>query len=405
MDRLGPPAVVTISDLRRLARRRLPRVVFDYIDGGAEQEVTLRENCRVFEDVTFRPRQAVATPRCDLSTSVLGTPVSLPFLLAPIGSSRMFYPRAEEAAAREAGAAGTIYILSTLSGCRLEDVKQATARPAWYQLYLVGGRDAARAGIARAKAAGYSALVVTIDTPVAGMRERDVRNGARELVAGGTAMLPHLWQLAAHPRWLLDFLRDGGLMEFPNVIQAPHDSERDGRPLPYLEVGAALEQTTVTWDDLDWIRDAWGGPLLVKGVLTGEDAERAVRAGVAGIIVSNHGARQLDGVSATLRALPEVVRAVGGRTEVLVDGGIRRGSDIVKALCLGARAVLIGRAYAYGLGAAGGAGVTRAIEILRSDLIRTLKLLGCASVRELNRSFVDVPRSWDREHDLSDVLT
>ena len=394
MARVTPPAVVNISDLRRLAERRLPRVVFDYIDGGAEGEVTLRENVRAFERVTFRPRQAVATPQCDLRTSVLGTPVGLPVLLAPVGSSRMFYPRAEEVAAREAGAAGTIYILSTLAGCRMEDVRGATRGPAWYQLYLVGGRDAARAGIARARAAGYSALVVTIDTPVAGLRERDMRNGSRELVAGGAAMLPHLWQLLARPGWLIDFIRDGGLMSFPNVIQPSRDGSTGGAPLPYLEVAAALEQTTVTWDDLAWIRDAWGGPLLVKGVLTGEDAERAVREGVAGIIVSNHGARQLDGVSATLRALPEVVRAVQGRAEVLVDGGIRRGSDIVKALCLGARAVLIGRAYAYGLGAAGGAGVARSIDILRGDLVRTLKLLGCASVRDLDGSFVDAPSEW-----------
>ncbi|MBI4886552.1 MAG: alpha-hydroxy-acid oxidizing protein [Acidobacteria bacterium] len=386
MPNVAPPRVLTVGDLRRLAQRRLPRVVFDYIDGGADAEVTLRENGRAFEEVTFRPRQAVAVPQCDLGTTVLGTPLRLPFLLAPVGSSRMFYPRAEELAAREAGAAGAIYVLSTLSGCRLEDVKAATAGPAWYQLYLVGGHDAARAGIARAKAAGFSALVVTLDTPVAGMRERDIRNGTRELVAGGASMLPFLPQLLARPRWLLDFLRDGGLMHFPNVVPP-------GRgPLAYLDVTAALEQTTVTWKDLAWIREAWGGPVLVKGVLTGDDARRAVDEGMAGIIVSNHGARQLDGVSATLRALPEVLEAVQGRAEVLVDGGIRRGGDVVKALCLGARAVLVGRAYAYGLGAAGGPGVARAIEILRADMIRTLKLLGCSSVRELDRSYIDVPR-------------
>jgi L-lactate dehydrogenase (cytochrome) len=391
MPSIASPHVVTIGDLRRLAERRLPRVVFDYIDGGAEGEVTLRGNCDAFEAVTFRPRQCVAVPQPDLATRVLGTSLSLPFLLAPVGSSRMFYPRGEEVAAREAGAAGTGYVLSTLSGCRLEDVRAATRGPAWYQLYLVGGHDAARAGIARARAAGFSALVVTIDTPVAGLRERDIRNGTRELLLGGVSQLPFLGQFLARPGWLIDFWRDGGLMAFPNVISPGLG------PLPYLDVTAALEQTTVTWNDFRWIREAWGGPILVKGVLTAEDARRAIDEGVAGIIVSNHGARQLDGVSPTLRALPEVIAAARGRVEVLLDGGIRRGSDIVKALCLGARAVLVGRAYAYGLGAAGGPGVARAIEILRADVIRTLRLLGCPSAAALDRSYIEVPPDWTHD--------
>ena len=387
---VAAPRVLNIADLRRLAQKRLPRVVFDYIDGGADGEVTLGDNCRVFDQVTFRPRQAVAVPSCDLGTTVLGTRINLPFILAPVGSSRMFWPRGEEAVAREAGTAGTIYCLSTLSGCPLEDVRRATSGPAWYQLYLVGGHDAARAGIARAKAAGFSALVVTLDTPVAGMRERDLRNGTRQLLTGGPAALPHLGQILSRPSWLLDFLRDGGLMNFPNVISP------DGRPLPYLDVTAALEQTTVTWKDLAWIKRAWGhGPVLVKGVLTADDARRAVDEGIAGVIVSNHGARQLDCVSPTLRALGEVVDAVGDRVDVLMDGGVRRGADVAKAICLGAKAVLVGRAYAYGLGAAGGAGVARAIEILRADLVRTLKLLGCPSIGELDCSYVDVPSEWE----------
>ena len=388
MPNVGAPHVLNIGDLRRLAERRLPRVVFDYIDGGAEGEVTLRENCRAFESITFRPRQAVAVPSCDLGTTVLGTPVQLPFLLAPVGSTRLFYPRGEEVAAREAGAAGALYVLSTLSGCRLEDVRAATHGPAWYQLYLVGGHEAARAGLARARAAGFSALVVTVDTPVAGLRERDIRNGTRQLLVGGAAMLPYVGQMIARPSWLVDFWRDGGLMNFPNVVPPGQG------PFPYLDVQAALEQTTVTWQDFTWIRDAWGGPILIKGILTREDTRRAIEEGIDGIIVSNHGARQLDGVSATLRALPEVLDEARGRAEVLVDGGIRRGSDVVKALCLGARAVLVGRAYAYGLGAAGGPGVARAIDILRADIVRTLKLLGCASVRDLDRSYIDVPADW-----------
>jgi L-lactate dehydrogenase (cytochrome) len=381
---------INIEDLRRAARRRLPRAVFDYIDGGAEREFTLRENCRAFEMVSFRPRSAVATSTCRLQTTVTGTPLSLPLLLAPVGSSRMFYPRGEAAAAEAAGAAGTAYILSTLSGCRLEEVRAASRGPVWYQLYLVGGRDVAIASIERARAAGFSALVVTIDTPVAGLRERDLRNGVKQIVSHKIwTMLPFVPQFLARPRWLASFLADGGLMAFPNVVLPGQG------PMSYADVGAALEQSMVAWDDLRWIREAWRGPIVVKGVLTGEDASRAVDEGADAIVVSNHGGRQLDGVAATLRALPRVVAAVHGQIEVLMDGGIRSGSDIVKALCLGARAVLVGRAYAYGLGAAGGAGVARAVEILRTDLVRTLKLLGCGSVLELGRSYVEIPAWWE----------
>ncbi len=376
---------VNIADLRLAAKKRLPRVVFDYIDGGADAEITLRENSRAFEDVALRPRSAVATSHCDLSTTVLGTRLDLPFLLAPIGSSRMFYPSGEEVAARAAGDNGTAYILSTLSGCHVRDVKGATRGPVWFQLYLVGGRDVAMGGIERAKSAGCSALVVTIDTPVAGMRERDLRNGMKPLLSGKPfAMLPHLGQFLVKPRWLAAYLRDGGLMNFPNIILP------DG-PMPYADVGAALEQSMTCWDDLRWIRDAWGGPIVVKGVHTADDARRAIDGGASAVVVSNHGGRQLDGVAATIQVLPEVVAAVDGRVEVLLDGGIRRGGDVVKALCLGARAVLIGRAYAYGLGAAGGAGVACAIDILRTDIVRTLKLLGVASTDALDGSFVNVP--------------
>jgi isopentenyl diphosphate isomerase/L-lactate dehydrogenase-like FMN-dependent dehydrogenase len=378
---------VNIADLRLMAQRRLPRMVFDYIDGGAEREWTLRENMRAFEDVMFRPRSAVATPKCDLKTTVLDLPIDLPLILAPVGSSRMFYPRGEEEAAFAAGEAGTIYTLSTLSGCLMEDVRAATSGSAWYQLYLVGGRDVALKSIARAKACGYKALVVTIDTPVAGMRERDARNGVKQLLARDISTVPYLGQMIARPGWLRTFFGDGGLMNFPNIVLA------DG-PMGYADVGAALEASMTSWDDFKWIRDAWGGPIVAKGVHTADDARRAVDQGAAAIVVSNHGARQLDGVAPTIRVLPEVVKAVSGQTEILLDGGIRRGSDIVKALCMGARAVLIGRAYAYGLGAGGQAGVTRAIDILRTDVIRTMKLLGCNAIKDLDGSFVDVPPAW-----------
>jgi isopentenyl diphosphate isomerase/L-lactate dehydrogenase-like FMN-dependent dehydrogenase len=385
-----PPRVLNIEDLRRAAKRRLPRVVFDYIDGGAEDEWTLRANCRAFEAVTFRPRCAVAVPSCDLRTVVLGTSIPMPLILAPVGSSRLIHPRGEEAAARAASAAGIPYALSTFSGCRLEEVAAATTAPLWYQLYLAGGRDCALPALERAKAAGFSALVVTIDTAVAGMRERDFRNGVKELLSGKVgSMLPFVSQLLVKPRWLAGFFVDGGLMKFPNVV-VPGKG-----PMLYADVTAALEQSVVTWEDLKWIRAAWNGPVVIKGVHTREDARRAVDEGADALVVSNHGGRQLDRVAPSLEILPEIVASVGDRIEVLLDGGIRRGSDIVKALCLGARAVMVGRAYAYGLGAAGNAGVARAIEILRADLIRTLKLLGCASTAELDRSYVDVPADWE----------
>src|SRR5687767_4750884 len=276
---------VNIEDLRRAARRRLPRAVFDYIDGGAEAEFTLRENRRAFETVTLRPRCAVATATCNLQTTVVGTKLALPFVLAPIGSSRLFYPRAEEVAAQAAGEAGIAYTLSTFSGCLLEDVQRASSGPVWYQLYLAGGRECATASIERARKAGYTALVVTIDTAVAGMRERDVRNGIAELVTRDPLrMAPYVWQFLARPRWLAAFFRDGGLMTFPNVVLP-------SGPMLYADVGKSLEQSMVTWQDLRWIRDLWDGPIVVKGIHTADDARRAAAEGADAVVVSNHGGR------------------------------------------------------------------------------------------------------------------
>lgn len=389
---LRSPKVVNIEDLRRLARRRLPRAVFDYVDGGAEDERTLADNVQAFRDVTFRPRNAVAIRNCDLKTRVLGQEISFPAMLAPVGYLRLMHPGGEVAAARAASDAGTGFILSTISGHKMENVKAATKAPAWYQLYLVGGREAAVAGIERAQNAGFSALVITVDTPVAGMRERDPRNGMRELVGASVfAKLPYVPNILAHPRWLISYLMDGGSPKLENVVTPGKG------PMALLDVTSALAAAAVEWADLKWIREVWKGPTVIKGILTADDARRAADEGAAAVVVSNHGGRQLDGVSASLRALPEVVAAVKDRVEVLMDGGIRRGSDIVKALCLGARAVLCGRAFAYGLGAAGEAGVARALEILKDDVARTLYLLGCPSVRELNESYVDTRLLQPRE--------
>jgi isopentenyl diphosphate isomerase/L-lactate dehydrogenase-like FMN-dependent dehydrogenase len=384
---------VNICDLRAMARQRLPKAVFDYIDGGAEGEVTLRENRRAFEDVTFRPRHGIRVPDPDLRTRVLSHDLALPVILAPVGYLRMMHPAGEPAAARAAGEAGTLFILSTAAGHPLEAVRAATAGPVWYQLYLTGGREAAAAAIERARNAGFAALVITIDTYVAGMRERDVHNGTPQLLGNDPlAKLPFVPDLIAHPGWLLAFLLDGGLHKLPNIV-VPGEG-----PMPLRDISTAFVRRSFTWEDLPWIREIWPGPIVFKGVLTGDDARRCVDHGAAAVVVSNHGGRQLDSSPATLRVLPEVVSAVGGRAEILMDGGIRRGADVIKAICLGARAVLIGRAYAHGLGAAGEAGVRRAIEILRDDLVRTLKLLGCASIAALDRSHINAP-AWAREHE------
>jgi L-lactate dehydrogenase (cytochrome) len=399
MSRSAPavasPRVVNIEDLRLLARRRVPKIVFDYIEGGADGEFTLRENRAVFDAVTFRPRQAIAVQQVDLLTRVLGLDLSLPVLLAPVGYCRIMHPDGEIAAARAAGNAGTAYILSTVSGHRLEDVKAASSGPVWFQLYLTGGRVAAEDAMRRAQEVGYNVLVITVDSTVIGLREREIRDGMNQLLRGNLwSQVPFTPQFFARPRWFIRFLLDGGLPNMPNIVVPGKGPLRVGQAHSSMTRGAFF------WKDMSWIRDLWKGPLVIKGVLSAEDARRALDYGAAAVVVSNHGGRQLDGVPASLRVLPEIVAAVNGRAEVLMDSGIRRGSDVVKAICLGAKAVLCGRAYAYGLAAAGEAGVARALEILRSDLERTLKLLGCASIRELNRSYLNVPPEWDVQYKL-----
>jgi len=380
---LASPRVVNIKDLRRLARRRLPDAVFDYLDGAADDEVTLRDSERAFREVIFKPRFAVATPSCDLSVTVLGHRLDVPFMLGPIGYSRLMHPRGELAASAAAGRHGTAYILSTLSGHRLEDVKAQSPGPTFFQLYLAGGRGAAEDGIARAKAAGYKALFVTIDTPVGGNREKDARNGMKALMGTNPfAKIPYLPNILAHPRWLAGFIADGMIRPFPNVV-IPGSG-----PLAAIDVASALESAQVSWTDLKWIREVWDGPIVIKGVMTADDAKRSVDAGAAGIVVSTHAGRQLDGVAGSLRVLPGILEAVGTQTDVIFDGGIRRGSDVVKAIGLGAKAVLLGRGYAYGMAAAGDAGIERAIEIFQADIIRTLKLLGCSSISQVDSSYV-----------------
>ena len=375
----------SIEDLRELARRRVPRLVFSYIDGGADAEWTLRENRRAFDTVRFRPRHAVAVPACDLQTRVLGMDLSMPVLLAPVGYLRVMHHDGEIAAARAAGRAGIGTILSTVSGHRLEDVKAASGGAVWYQLYLTGGRAAAESAMQRAMDAGYTVLVITIDSSVIGYRERELRDGMEQMLRGSAwSKVPFIPQVLARPGWLTRFLLDGGLPDMPNIVTP------ETGVLRVRDAHTAMKREAFTWQDMQWIRALWKGPIVIKGVLTVDDAKKSLDHGAAAIVVSNHGGRQLDGVPASLQVLPEIVAAVSGQAEIMMDSGIRRGSDIVKAICLGAQAVLCGRAYVYGLAAAGEAGVARALAILRADLERTLKLLGCHSVGGLDRSYVDV---------------
>jgi isopentenyl diphosphate isomerase/L-lactate dehydrogenase-like FMN-dependent dehydrogenase len=374
--------VTNVDDLRLAAKSRLPRGVFDYLDGGAEAEVTMRENIAAFGEWIFRPRNGSKVTKVESRRKVCGTDLAVPMILAPIGYSRLLHPRGEIAAAKGATAAGITYALPTIAGHAIEAVRAEAKGPLWYQLYTIGGRPAVEPALERARKAGYETLLVTIDTPVAGMRERDVRNGnARLLGKSLTAKIPFLPEIIAHPAWLWGFLRDGGVPALPNIVI-------DGKPLELIDVSVALSDAILTWDDLKWVRSAWPGPIVMKGVLTAEDAKRCVDVGAQGLVVSNHGGRQLDSVAATLRVLPEIVAAVGTQIEVLFDGGVRRGADVVKALALGARAVLLGRGYAYGMAAFGDAGVKRALEIFFADFDRTMKLLGCASVDALDMSYL-----------------
>ena len=371
-----PPA--TVEDVRRIARRRLPRLAFDFIDGGADGEVTLRANAEAFERRTLRPRQLVGVQTRDLHTTVLGVPVQMPVLIAPTGMSLLAGAGGDIAGARAASRAGIVFSLSTMSSNSIEEVAQAASGPLWFQLYLWRQRDVAERLIDRAQAAGYRALVVTVDVPLVGNRVRDLHNGFKmpPRIEPRTAL-----DMLRHPRWLV---HAPSAITFRNLVDSTADTATG--PMAHAKlVNDLLSNPGATWDDLLWLRERWRGPLAIKGILTADDAERAALAGVDGIIVSNHGGRQLDGTAATLDALEEVVDAVGGRIEVLVDGGVRRGTDVVKALALGARACLIGRPWLFGLAANGEQGVFTVLEILRAEIDRTLALLGRPSI-EIGRA-------------------
>lgn len=363
---------------RNRAKAALPRVLFDFLEGGADDEVTLRANRAAFEDVTFRPRVAADVNVIDLATTVLGAGLSMPVVLAPVGGIRLFYPDGDRAVMRAAGAAGTASIMSTAAATALEDVMAAATGPAWFQLYFHGGREQTEQLVARAQSSGASALFVTVDTAVRGNMERiKEHNAVLPLMPTLHNAIHFAPQLSMRPRWTYRYVRDGMPTNFGSLPQAT-------KALDNSQPGG-------TWDDLTWIRQAWNGPLAVKGVLTAEDAERAIDRGADAIVVSNHGGRQLDGAPATFRVLPEIRQSVGDRIEVLMDGGVRRGTDVVKALASGADAVLVGRPYVYGLASAGQAGVEQILRNLRGELENTMTLLGCASVADIGPDIIARP--------------
>jgi L-lactate dehydrogenase (cytochrome) len=381
-DRPLGVAPATALDYRELARRRLPRQLFDYVDGGAYDESTMRANVSDLERVLLRQVVMRDVTTRDAAVEVLGQQLALPIVLAPVGLAGMFAARAEVQAARAAEAEGIAFIESTVSICGIEEVAKATSKPPWFQLYVMRDRSYAEDLMARAHAVGAPVLVLTIDLAVLGARHRDTRNA---LVGdpGGWAKLRRGLDIASHPGWIRRVALGGKPLTFGNLEKAVPEARS---PAAFREWVDSQFDPSVTWDDIAWVRENWPGKLVVKGVLDPEDARRAAAAGVDGIVVSNHGGRQLDAVPSTARVLPEVADAVGDEVEVLADGGVRTGLDVVKMVAMGARAVLIGRAWAWAVAARGEAGVRHVIEVMRADIDTALGLTGQNSVTGLDRS-------------------
>ena len=346
--------VLNYEDARRYAKWTLPRAVFDYVDGGSEDEVTLRGNAAGFRALRFRPRMGVWVPEPQLSTTLFGQSLSFPVLTAPCGGLRLIHPHADIGVARASAAAGTLHIASSASSFPLEEIAERSPYGHWFQLYRFMGRAGMENLVSRAKAAGYKAIVATVDTQVGSKRERNWRNGFNYSMRVNAANALKLGpQLAPRPFWLARYVLDGMPFELANTA----GMTRDGVPMALPEMGHQ-ESNSPTWEDVAWVRQNFDGPVLVKGVLTAEDGRRALDLGCDGVVVSNHGGRQLDAAPATIDVLPEVVAAVGDKMEILVDSGVRRGSDVLKALALGAKAVLVGRPYVWGLAVGGQDGVS-----------------------------------------------
>lgn len=370
-----------IADLKALARRRVPKLFFDYVDSGAYTESTYRANEADFAAIKFRQRVLRDVSGRSLASTMIGEPVSMPVAIAPTGSCGMHWPDGEMRVAEAAEEMGIPFCLSTMSICSIEDVASVRKTPFWFQLYVMTDRDFVLALIDRAKAANCSALVLTVDLPVLGQRHKDIRN---DLSAPPKLTLKHIRQMAARPGWCL---RMAGTRRhtFRNI----YGHAKGVNDLATLNrwINEQIDET-LSWDDVRWIRDRWGGKLIIKGILDADDARAAADCGVDALIVSNHGGRQLDGAPSTIAALPDIVNAVGDRIEVHLDGGIRSGQDVLRALALGARGIYIGRPYLYGLGAAGKHGVRTAIDIIAREMDVTMALCGVKSIAEVNRGIL-----------------
>jgi (S)-mandelate dehydrogenase len=367
---------VSVADYRRLARKRLPRWVFDYLDGGAEDEQALGRNAEALADVRMAPSVLLDVSAKKTSVDLFGRAASMPMLVAPTGLNGLLWPQGDVALARAATAAGVPFCLSTASTSLIEDVaKAAPDGDLWFQLYVMEDRSIAEQLLRRARAAGFRVLVLTVDVPMGGKRERDLRNGFQVPFR----FTPRLvLDCAMHPRWSVDMLRAGA----PQMINL----QEPGKTLSRDAQAALLSRRMdlkLSWNDLAWLRDRWPGPVVLKGVLRAADAERAAQAGVDGVVLSNHGGRQLDAAAAPIDVLPQIAGAVGDRMKVMIDSGFRRGGDIVKASALGAHAVLLGRATLYGLAAAGEQGAAAVLALLREEMDRTMTLLGCSDIGQI----------------------
>jgi L-lactate dehydrogenase (cytochrome) len=370
-----------IEDLRRLARRRVPRAFFDYAEAGSYSQQTLNANREDLESLKLRQRVLVDVSQRDLTTSIIGEKAALPLALAPIGLCGMQHGDGEILACRAAQAAGIPFTLSTMSICSIEDVAKAVGKPFWFQLYVMKDRGFIRALIERAAAARCSALVLTVDLQVLGQRHCDLRNG---MTVPPEIKLSNVIDIATKPAWALSILR-GKRKTFGNLAGHVHGMENVNS---LAEWTATQFDPTLNWKDVEWVRSLWPGKLILKGILDVEDARTAAKVGASALVVSNHGGRQLDGAPSSISALPRVAEAVGSEIEVMFDGGIRSGQDVVRALALGARSCMIGRSYVYGLGAGGEAGVAKAIEILAKELDVTMALCGVRNLRDIDRSVI-----------------
>lgn len=373
----------SVADLRKMARRRLPRGVFDYIDGAAEDERSLASNSDAYARIEFRPRVLRDVSGVDTTTTLLGRPLPFPLVLAPTGFTRIAAPPGELAVARAAARLGLPYTLSTMATRSIEDVAAVSDGPKWFQVYVWRDRGLVKDMISRAAASGYEALVLTVDTAVLGRRDRDARRGFSlpPKIGPGT-----LVDGAVHPGWTWDFVRSEPIL-FANLVGSGVGDGSDDAVSLAEQVSTQFD-ASLSWRDVEWMRSIWNGPIIIKGIQTVADALLAVDAGVEAIALSNHGGRQLDTAPAPIELVAPVADAVGDRIEIICDGGVRRGSDIVKAVALGAQACMAGRAYLYGLGAAGERGVDHVLKMLRSDVRRTMALLGVTSIAELNREYV-----------------